>query len=85
MTVKELREVLSKYDDDLEVLIVHDAWCSVGSIEEGMISLEKREDWSEDGWKSNFGEEVDKVLVFDEDAIDDDEEDDEWEWSKWKS
>jgi len=46
-----------------------------------MISLEKREDWSEDGWKSNFVEEVDKVLVFDEDAI----EDDEWEWSKWKS
>ena len=42
MTVKELREVLSKYDGDLEVLIVHDAWCSVGSIDKNMISLEKR-------------------------------------------
>ena len=77
MTVKELREMLSKYDGDLEVLIVHDAWCSVGSIDKNMISLEKREDWSEDGWKSNFGEEIDKVLVFDEDAPDDDE----WELS----
>ncbi len=76
MTVKELREVLLKYDDDLEVLMVHDAWCSVGSIEEGMIGLRKV-----DG---------DNVLVFDEDAIDDDDEDaidddeeddDEWEWS----
>jgi hypothetical protein len=67
MTVKELREVLSKYDGDIEVLMVHDAWCCVSSIEEDMIELR-----NVDG---------DKVLVFDEDAPDDDEEDDEWEWS----
>ena len=28
MTVKELREVLLKYDDDLEVVIIRDAGCA---------------------------------------------------------
>ncbi|WP_157833283.1 hypothetical protein [Selenomonas ruminantium] len=76
MTVKELREVLLKYDDDLEVVLIHDVGCCVGSIEENMIVLEKKEDWYEDGWERKLGwVKGDKVLVFDEDAVDDDEYD----------
>ena len=76
MTVKELKEVLLKYDDDLEVVLIYDAGCCVGSIEENMIVLEKKEDWYEDGWERKLGwVKGDKVLAFDEDAVDDDEYD----------
>ena len=41
-----------------------------------MIVLEKKEDWYEDGWERKLGwVKGDKVLAFDEDAVDDDEYD----------
>ena len=41
-----------------------------------MIVLEKKEDWYEDGWKRKLGwVKGDKVLAFDEAAVDDDEYD----------
>ncbi|MBQ6481706.1 MAG: hypothetical protein IJI45_11355 [Anaerolineaceae bacterium] len=75
MKVKELREVLSKHDDDLEVVLIHDAGCCVSSIEENMIVPEKKEDGDEDWWERKLGwVKGDKVLAFDEDAPDDEDD-----------
>lgn len=76
MTVKELREFLSNYDDDIEVGVSHDAGFCTAPLDAKDAILEKKEDWDEEDWAKHWWWiKGDKVLVFDEDALDDDEED----------